>query len=51
VKAMRAERKKSLIIVAGVVTLILIAVFIALLLFDINSFKSKIETTASGITG
>ena len=48
---MRAERKKTLMIVVGVVTLIAIAVFIALLLFDINSFKSKIETTASGMTG
>jgi uncharacterized protein involved in outer membrane biogenesis len=48
---MGAERKKTLIIVAGLVTLIVIFFFIALLLFDINSFKSKIETTASGITG
>ena len=31
--------------------MIVIFFFIALLLFDINSFKSKIETTASGITG
>lgn len=38
-------------IAGGVVTLIVIAVFIALLLFDINSFKSKIETTSSEITG
>ena len=48
---MGAGRKKTLIIVAGLVTLIAIAIVIALLLFDINSFKSKIETTASGITG
>ena len=48
---MRAERKKTLMIVGGVVTLIVITVFIALLLFDINSFKSKIEATASGMTG
>ena len=51
VKHMGAGRKKTLIIVAGLVTLIVIAIVIALLLFDINSFKSKIETTASGITG
>jgi len=38
-------------ITGGVVTLIIIAVFISLLLFDINSFKSKIETAASETTG
>jgi len=48
---MRAERKKTLMIVVGVVTLIVITVFVALLLFDINSYKSKIETAASGTTG
>ena len=48
---MGAERKKTLMIAGCVVTLIVIAVFIALLLFDINSFKSKIETAASGMTG
>ena len=48
---MRAERKKTLMIVGGVATLIAITVFIALLLFDINSYKSKIETAASETTG
>ena len=48
---MGAERKKTLMIVGGVVTLIVITVFIALLLFDINSYKSKIETAASETTG
>ena len=48
---MGAERKKTLMIVGGFATLIVIFFFIALLLFDINSFKSKIETTASGMTG
>ena len=48
---MRAERKKTLMIVGSVVTLIAITVFIALLLFDINSYKSKIETAASETTG
>ena len=48
---MTSARQKTLIIAGGVVTLIAIAVSIALLLFDINSYKSKIETTASGMTG
>jgi hypothetical protein len=48
---MGAERKKTLMIVGGFATLIVIFFFIALLLFDINSFKSKIETAASGLTG
>ena len=51
VKHMGAGRKKTLMIVAGLATLIAIAIVIALLLFDINSFKPKIETAASGITG
>ena len=48
---MRTERKKTLMIVGGVMTLIVITAFIALLLFDINSYKSKIEAVASGMTG
>jgi uncharacterized protein involved in outer membrane biogenesis len=51
VKAMRAERKKTLMIAGGVVLLILIAAIVAVLLFDINSYKSKIETAVSGATG
>ena len=48
---MRAERKKGLMIAGGVVVLIVIAAIVAVLLFDINSYKSKIETTASEATG
>ena len=48
---MRAERKKTLMIAGGVVLLILIAAIVAVLLFDINSYKSKIETAVSGATG
>jgi len=48
---MRTESKKVLMIIGGIVTLLVIAVFIALLLLDINSFKTKIETAASQSTG
>ena len=48
---MRAERKKTLMIAGGVVLLILIAAIVAVLLFDINSYKSKIETAVSEATG
>ena len=48
---MKAERKKAVIIIASFVILAIIVVFIALLLFDINSFKSRIETDASRMTG
>jgi AsmA protein len=48
---MRAERKKGLMIAGGIVLLIVIAAFVALLLFDINSYKSQIETAASEATG
>ena len=50
-KATRAERKKSLIIAGGLIVLIVIAAIVAVLLFDINSYKSKIETSASEATG
>ncbi|MCX5817024.1 MAG: AsmA family protein [Proteobacteria bacterium] len=50
-KAIRTERKKGLIIAGGVVALIVIAAIVAVLLFDINSYKSKIETVASVTTG
>jgi AsmA protein len=48
---MRTERKKSLMITGGVVVLIVIAAIVAVLLFNINSYKSKIETAASEATG
>jgi uncharacterized protein involved in outer membrane biogenesis len=43
--------KKGLIIAGGIVLLIVIAAIVALLLFDINSYKSRIETAASEATG
>jgi uncharacterized protein involved in outer membrane biogenesis len=48
---MRVERKKTLMIAGGLVGLFLIAVIIAALRFDINSYKSKIETAVSEATG
>jgi AsmA protein len=48
---MRAERGKGLMIAGGVVVLIVIAAIVAILLFDINAYKSKIETAASEATG
>jgi len=48
---MRAERKKGLMIAGGIVLLIVIAAIAAVLLFDINSYKSKIETVSSEATG
>src|SRR5664280_1636790 len=48
---MRAERKKGLMIAGGIVLLIVIAAIAAVLLFDINYYKSKIETAASEATG
>ena len=48
---MRAERKKGLMIAGGIVLLIVIAAIAVVLLFDINSYKSKIETAASEATG
>ena len=48
---MRAERKKGLMIAGGVVFLIVIAAIVAVILFDINSYKSQIETAASEATG
>ena len=38
-------------IAGGVVVLIVIAAIVAVLLFNINAYKSKIETAASGATG
>jgi len=48
---MRAERKNSLMIGGGVATLIVIAVIVAALRFDVNSYKSKIETASSELIG
>jgi len=48
---MRAERRKGLMIAGSVVFLIVIAAIVAVLLFDINSYKSQIETAASEATG
>lgn len=44
-------RKKGLIIAGGFVLLIIIGAVAAILLFDINSYKPKIETAVSGATG
>ncbi len=51
VKAMRPKRKRGLAIAGGVVALIIIAGIVAALLFNINSYKSRIETAASEATG
>jgi uncharacterized protein involved in outer membrane biogenesis len=48
---MEAERKKVLMITGVVVALIAIAAIIAVLLFDINSYKPRIESAASETTG
>lgn len=48
---MRARRKKGFLITGGFVLLITIAAVVIVLLFDINSYKSKIETAVSEATG
>lgn len=48
---MGAQRGKYLLIAGGVVALIVIAAIAALLLFDINKFKSNIESAAFDATG
>ena len=48
---MRPEKKKGLAIAGGIVALIIIAGIVAALLFNINSYKSRIETAASEATG
>jgi len=50
-KVMKTDRKKTVMIVGSFVILTIIVVFIALLLFDINSYRTRIETDASGMTG
>ena len=48
---MSSQRGKFLLIVGGVVALIVTAASTALLLFDINKFKSNIESAAFDATG
>ncbi|MGZ3648973.1 MAG: AsmA family protein, partial [Syntrophales bacterium] len=48
---MTAKGKKGLIIAGGIVLLIVIAAIVTVLLFDINSYKSQIETAACEATG
>jgi hypothetical protein len=48
---MRAPRKTILVIAGGIVALIVVAVVFALLSFNINAYKSKIETAVSDTTG
>jgi uncharacterized protein involved in outer membrane biogenesis len=50
-KVMSSQRGKYLLIVGGVVALIVTAASTALLLFDINKFKSNIESAAFDATG
>ncbi len=50
VKGMGTERKKVLMI-AGIAALIVIAVIVLVLSFDINSYKPRIEAAASEATG
>jgi AsmA protein len=48
---MRPKRKRGLAIAGGVVALIVIAGIVAALLFNINAYKSKIETAVSEASG
>jgi AsmA family/AsmA-like C-terminal region len=48
---MGAERKKVPIMAGGLVALIIIAAIAVVLLFDINSYKPRIENAASEATG
>jgi uncharacterized protein involved in outer membrane biogenesis len=48
---MRAAKKKILVIAGGVVALIVVAAIAALLVFDINAYKSEFEAAASDATG
>ena len=48
---MKPKGNKILIIAGGITALIVIAAIVGSLLFDINSFKPRIETAASGATG
>ena len=51
VKVMRAKRIRILVIAGGGIALIAIVALIATLSFDINSYKSKIESTVFETTG
>ena len=48
---MKTERNKSLMITSAIVLLIAIIAIVAVLLFNINAYKSEIETAVSGATG
>lgn len=48
---MRPERRKHLTIASGIVVLPVFAVIVAVLRFNINSYKAKIETAASETMG
>ncbi|NTW99964.1 MAG: AsmA family protein, partial [Geobacteraceae bacterium] len=48
---MSAQWGKKLLIAGGVASLVVIAAFAALLVFDINTFKSNIESAAYDATG
>jgi AsmA protein len=48
---MRPVRKRGLAIAGGVLLLIIIAGIVAVLLFNINAYKSRIETAAAEATG
>ena len=48
---MRAQRQKKLIIAGSAIVLAIIAAIAAILLFNINSYKSNIEAAASEATG
>ena len=48
---MNARRRKNLLLTGGVFALFIIVAIIALSLFDINSYKSKIEIVTSEAIG
>lgn len=48
---MEAKRIRILAIAGGVIALLAVVALIAILSFDINSYKSKIESTVSETTG
>ena len=48
---MKPPRKKIMIIAGCIATLIVLAAIVGSLLFDINSYKPRIETAASGAIG
>jgi uncharacterized protein involved in outer membrane biogenesis len=48
---MRAGRKTTFVIAGGIVALIVIAIVFTLVSFNIDSYRSKIETAASETTG